>query len=199
MSNSVIPIILAAGKGGRFGSKNKLLYELDSKSILEITLSSFIEKFDIITVVIGHEKDKILKLISSLHLSGLKTVYNENWEEFGMSSSVKKGIDYILNNFNVSGVLIHPGDIPYITKHDIESILKAAELSQYKNIIIPQNNSRNGHPMFLPLDMLPEVLKISEKTQGLRGFLSQNESKKMYVQCGKGVLKDIDTKADIGK
>ena len=95
------------------------------------------------------------------------------------------------------GVLIHLADIPFVKKVDITKIMTEAHNSYYKNIIIPKFNDKNGHPLFIPKEMLHKVLFINEKSEGLRGFLNQSKSEILSVECSEGILKDIDFKSDL--
>ena len=197
MKTSIIPIILAAGKGGRFGDENKLLHVLNGKPILQHSIEVFLNVLNIVVVVIGNNKDTLITFLKSIDEKRITPIYNNTWKEGGMSSSVKKGVKYVKENFSSQGILIHPGDIPYITKNDIELIIKKAKEEHYKKIIIPQYQQKNGHPMFIPQNLFSEVFEITESSEGLRGFLKQNENNKIFVTCNKGILNDIDTKEDI--
>jgi CTP:molybdopterin cytidylyltransferase MocA len=197
MNDKIIPIILAAGKSKRFGKENKLFYTIKNKKILELTLEVFLNSFKSIIVVIGHDKEDMVEFLSFYDPSRVNYIHNDKWDLDGMSSSVKKGIEFIKSSFNCFGILIHPGDVPFITETDIKSIVAKAEQESFQKLIIPQFEMKNGHPLFIPKPLLSQVLKISESSEGLRGFLKKNHSLITFVQCSKGVLRDIDYKTDL--
>jgi len=197
MNSSIIPIILAAGKSGRFGSENKLLYKITTKSILEMTLSPFIENFDTIIVIIGAYKSEMINYLSRYNTDQVFPIFNDEWKSSGMSSSIKKGIQFIQNKYKSQGVLIHPGDIPFITSNDLQVIITEVEQEKYQKIIIPEYKLKHGHPVFIPSFLFSETLSISEQTEGLRGFMIKNDHYKKYVICSEGILKDIDKKEDL--
>ena len=197
MYDKIIPIVLAAGKGNRFGPNNKLLYKIDGKSILERTLDVFLKNFEHILVVLGNERDKIGNLLDVYDQNQVKPIYNNNWEGEGMSSSVKIGVTYSIEHYTSFGVVIQPGDMPYSTENSVHSVILKAKEFNYQKIVIPQYKGKRGHPLFIPGKFLSQVLKINEKTQGLKGFISQNDNEIVYVECSKEILKDIDRKEDI--
>lgn len=197
MNSSIIPIILAAGKSGRFGNENKLLYKLTDKTLLEITLTSFIAVFETIIIVIGSYKTEMTHFLSKYNTNQVIIVFNDEWDTNGMSSSIKKGLQFIQSKYDPQGVLIHPGDIPFITLGDLRLICSKAEQENYQKIIIPEHNLKHGHPVFIPNFLFSEVFAISEKREGMKGFMIKNDHLKKYVICGKGILRDIDTKEDL--
>lgn len=197
MIDSVIPIILAAGKGSRFGKEIKLLHNIDNKFILEKAIESYIDNFNIIIVILGPESIKIQEKLNALGYTNIKTVINEQWQTGGMSSSVKKGVEFAKVNYDCKGILIQPGDMPFITQNDIEKICEKAEAEGYQKIVIPQFKGKNGHPLFIPKSLFLQVAEISEASQGLKGLLIEQTDIKTFVQCGKGILKDIDTRNDL--
>lgn len=199
LNDSIIPLILAAGKSSRFGLENKLLYKVEGKYLIEHTLQAFIDIFKTIIIVIGYDKNKVVKIIEKINHSNSKIIHiiNEDWDTGGMSSSVKKCIEYINDYYSCNGILIHPGDIPFITKNDIKLIVFKAMNENYQKIIIPQNKSKNGHPVYLPNKFFHQINQINEKTEGLRGFLKEHSKHKKFISCGPGILKDIDEKKDI--
>lgn len=197
MNTTIIPIILAAGRGSRFGRENKLLYNLYGKPMIQHSLEIFLELFEKVVIVLGNDKETMINFLNSFNKNKINYISNNNWEEGGMSSSVKIGIKYVDENFLSLGVLIHPGDIPLITKDDIESILNTIKKSNYKKVVIPQYRSKNGHPLFIPKNLFSEIYKINESSEGLKGFLKGNSTNIFFANCGKGILKDIDSKVNV--
>ena len=197
MIDTIIPIILAAGKGSRFGEEWKLLYKINNQTILEKTLNVFLTNFTTIVVITGHESEKIQEILKNKLYDGIKVILNENWNTGGMSSSVKKGIEYVVSNDTCNGVLIQPGDMPFITKNDVEVVIIKAKEENYKKLILPQYEGRTGHPLFIPCLLFTQVLEINEESYGLKGFMKKNINQQIFVQCRKFVLKDVDEKKNL--
>ena len=197
MIDDIIPIILSAGKGSRFGKEFKLLYKIGDQSILEKTLNAYLMSFASIIVITGHQSEKIQEILKNKLYTGVKVIFNENWNTGGMSSSVKKGIEYVVSNDTCNGVLIHPGDMPFITKNDVEAVIIKAKEENYKKLILPQHEGRTGHPLFIPRLLFAQALEINEESYGLKGFMKKNTNQQIFAQCSKFVLKDIDEKKDL--
>ena len=196
MIETIIPIILAAGKGGRFKEGYKLIYNIDGKPLILKTLDPFLEFFKKIVVVIGFDSNNMTKILENID-SKIKINVNDNWEKGGMSSSIITAIKYISNINNCLGTLIHPGDIPHITVDDLEKIILKVKDLNYEKIVIPQFENKNGHPIYIPKTKFSEILTINEESKGLRKFVKNNLSDIIYVEVGKGILKDIDQKSDL--
>ena len=201
MNKTIIPIILAAGNSKRFGTENKLLYNINNKSMIENTLKHFIGNFNDIIVVLGFDMEKISIFLQKVDFKGsnLHIVKNIDWNIKGMSSSVKKGVEYVLSNCITKGMLIHPGDIPFLQHEDIKRIISAVNRNNYDKIIIPKHQKNKGHPLYIPINLAHEVLKIDEDSEGLRGFLTKYKDLKIFTECSEGILRDIDTKLDVNK
>ena len=68
--NRIDCFILAAGMSKRMGNENKLLKKIDNKTILNHTLNNHIEsKINNINLILGHQKDIILKHIDQQKIS----------------------------------------------------------------------------------------------------------------------------------
>ena len=162
-----------------------------------MTLESFITIFKEVIVVIGSYKEEMINFLQKYNASQVIPVFNDQWDINGMSSSIKKGLEYVDQEYTVKGILIHPGDIPFISPNDINSIISEAKQKSFQKIIIPQYSQKHGHPVFIPKFLFSEVFKITEENEGLRGFMNQNNQYKIFVNGSKGTIKDIDKKEDV--
>lgn len=196
MTYKIASIILAAGSSSRFG-ENKFLTLVGDRSLIQRTLESFSThnetKNDVI-VVTGHYTKELKPILSK---NNVRQIHNPSFN-YGMSSSIQTGIDSLQNNINeFSGLFIHPGDIPLISKEDIDRML-IAHRSLPDKIIIPKYNGKRGHPILIPQNLYPELSNLNDETQGLRGLIQSNEENIKYVNVNnQGILEDIDTRADL--
>ncbi|ARM75096.1 nucleotidyltransferase family protein [Acidianus manzaensis] len=181
-------IVLAAGEGKRFKG-NKLLATLKGKSIITYALES-INNLDRVVIAGRYAKELID------HLKNEIIIYNPSWNK-GVSSSIKLGIRFFQD---YDGVLVVLGDMPLVTKNDIEKIL-----SRFDNnceAVIPTYNNLWGNPVLLSNKLFPKLLTL-EGDQGAKQILKIEEEKSssnIYtVECSIGVTLDIDTKEDINK
>lgn len=196
MTPKIASIILAAGESKRFG-ENKLLIRLGDQPLLEHTLKAFTDhqmlQNDII-VVTGYYTEELKPILKKYKV---KQKYNPSFNR-GMSSSIQSGLELLKENLGeFTGILIHPGDIPFITNQDLEGLI-SCHISLPDKIIIPKFNSKRGHPIIIPKILFPELDLIGEETKGLSGLIRASDSAIKYVNVNnQGILEDIDTKKDL--
>jgi len=198
----VSAVILAAGKSTRFPG-NKMLKEIMLGGIKAPIIRHTVRKFlnsrgvDEVVVVLGHEKEKIMNVLSDLEV---KFVISRNYEE-GMSYSVKAGVKAVMKYADVAA--IHPGDVPFILPSTLETLLNRARKEYGKGkefIIIPKYKPLNkgGHPLIIGGGLLPYVMDISEEGRGLKSFLNRFRNRIIYIETDDlGVLADIDRPEDL--
>ncbi|PWI46725.1 hypothetical protein CEE45_15340 [Candidatus Heimdallarchaeota archaeon B3_Heim] len=194
-------IILAAGESRRFPTQNKLLYEfVPGMSILESVLLAFLQsEINKIVIVTGHDSLNIIEkinILSSRHQTPVSTVFNDNYQSGGMSSSIITGLKAVIN---ADAVLITPADIPLIPTSVINAMISFC-LHDSHDIIIPTFNQRKGHPILLKSTLFPEILLISEKHRGLKEITTKHRKEIVYLPMQEsGILNDLDTIKDLKK
>lgn len=176
-------VILAAGLSSRAGA-NKLLMDLEGKSILERCLDSMSGVCSRIIVVGGHRfYDLELLLKSYRRLPPLEVIYNEAYKE-GMFSSIIKGICQVRQ----ARFFLCPGDYPLIRKQTYRDLL-----CHKSDIIVPTYRERRGHPVLIASHLIPSVVDGSNTT--LRDFINANHPD--YIEVSDpGILMDVDTMED---
>jgi molybdenum cofactor cytidylyltransferase len=196
-SEWIAVVILAAGQSKRFG-KNKLLTDFKGKKLIEHTLEPYLDNREIfknIIVVLGSLKDDFQSLLNDLQLH---TIYNPDFQTMGMISSVKLGISKLEehNLGNCKGVIIHPADIPFVRKEEINRIIEKA--GPENTIIIPSYKNQRGHPLFLSKDLISDLLELSDIEMGLRGYLHKKSDIVKYVELDSTrILFDVDKIEDL--
>ncbi len=188
-------IILAAGESKRFLG-NKLLYQLKpNETVIQIMVKKVLQsRVDKIVVVLGHEADQIQQEIDEIKENRLETVVNPHYKYGGMSSSVIKGLECVLNT---EGTFISPGDIPILPTAIIDAMIDLFFVTK-ESIIIPSLLGRKGHPILIKSQLYSEVLKINERERGLKGLIQKFQNQIRYLTTNeKGILSDIDTLEDL--
>ena len=110
-------ILLAGGKGTRMLSKKaKVLQVLAGKSFLEHTLSSAKEISDRVSIIVGFDKDSVIKEVSKL--SKIAKTFEQK-DQIGTADAVKTAIDFIEEN---EKTLILYGDVPLIKKSTLKKL-----------------------------------------------------------------------------
>lgn len=110
-------IITAGGTSSRYGNMNKLLEKINDKTVLEETVSKFID-FDEIDEIIISANSSIIEILQQLFNNPkVKIVEGGNTRQ----KSVYNALQVVKNDY----VLIHDGARPLIRKDTIAYVLEA--------------------------------------------------------------------------
>jgi molybdenum cofactor cytidylyltransferase len=179
-------IILAAGESKRMGSPKMLLPFMGITIIENVIANVSGSKVDNIMVVLGADRDSIVKLIRT---KAVNYCYNENYKD-GMLSSVMCGFRNI--PIDHSAVLVFQGDQPLITPKAINSVIEVY-LSSGKGIVIPVYESKRGHPILIDRKYRNEIQKLNP-AEGLRSLALKYSDDVLEVNTDvAGILRDFDT------
>ena len=167
------------------GETNKLLAQIDGKSLLQHVISNLIESnIDKIVVVIGHESEKIIQHISH---SSIVFAKNDDFKK-GLSSSIKAGVAKIQSS--ADAVLIVHADMPFVEAGVINKIVNA--LNNHSNIVIPRYKQKDGNPLLWPSEYFGQLKQLTGD-QGAKQILGGYLDKITYVDVDNiGILVDID-------
>ncbi|AHC51258.1 4-diphosphocytidyl-2C-methyl-D-erythritol kinase [Sulfolobus acidocaldarius SUSAZ] len=176
-------IILAAGEGKRFGG-NKLLATIDNTPIIIKTIDSV--KFLDRVIIVGKYYKELLDVLSNEIV-----IYNPNWRE-GISSSIKLGVRFF---FDFDGVLVLLGDMPLITENTVKKIV--SEFKENCYAVIPVHKGTRGNPVLLSRVLYEKIMNLKGDV-GARMILGELKKENICeVECGREVLIDVDTPADL--
>ena len=110
-------IITAGGTSSRYGNTNKLLENINDKTVIEETVSKFVD-FDEIDEIIISANNSIIEILSELLKNPkIKIIEGGNTRQ----KSVYNALQVIKNEY----VLIHDGARPLIRKDTIAYVLEA--------------------------------------------------------------------------
>lgn len=99
-----------------------------------------------------------------------------------------------LTNAPVTSALLWPVDHPFVTLASVLAIMDAARTGA--QIAIPVHESRRGHPTWFHRETWRELMTIADG--GARGVIHADPSRVADVAVqDRGVLRDIDTRADL--
>jgi len=175
----MIIVILAAGLSRRFGSANKLLYEIDGESLIHHVAREACSAYET-RVVVGHQENLIKGALSDLPVS---FVYNPDYEK-GQFTSAQAGIKGIDKPF-----FIMLGDLVKIRR---ESYLELSGLLEGHDAVRPFYRGVPGHPVLLAAHMA-KVLLQCPANYSVRKALEGRD-----VHCHEGLddswIADMDTR-----
>lgn len=213
-SDSFDIILIAAGLSTRLNGHQKALHNFAGETLLFYSLSSALKTSDV-ALVVGHEKDKVIKealrvkeqldAINSSNQYSLKhnlnIVYNENYKE-GQYSSVVCGVKAISGTRPFALSLC---DLPFVRSEDYTALFSA--LGSY-DVLRPFIRERGtdvlkpSHPVFFKGTM-KEFFLNHENFKSVRSLLEEckgelsinnfeyNANKKMNI--------DFDYESDFDK
>jgi molybdenum cofactor cytidylyltransferase len=175
---SVQGVLLAAGFSSRMGC-NKLILELNGRTVLERCLDSMSRVCSRIFVVGGHRARELEPLIK--HYPQSQLILNQAYSE-GMFSSVLCGIKQVYED----RFFLCPADYPLIPQETYQQLLQVDG-----EIIIPTFNGRRGHPVLMESRVISDILNGNYAS--LKHFISLRDPKYAEVS-DPGILIDIDTR-----
>lgn len=183
-------MILAAGAARRM-NQAKMLLPFKQSSILETIIEQAKEIHpDQICVVTGFYHHQIIEKIQD---DQIRLVYNEDWEE-GMSSSIKKGLAYLLNqNSGIDAVLILVADQPFITGTLLNEMIEL-QTKTNKGIVAASYAGVSGTPVLFQSHHLSNLEKLMGD-KGARSILQQYRDDLVTIDFPLGEI-DIDTEDD---
>ncbi len=171
--NTVIAIILASGKGTRFGMP---------KAEAGFGGKSFVQ----------HIEDSL----QAAELS--RIVLADSYHSPDMLATLRLAVSDIMlkQSGEVSGYLIFPVDFPFVTPDTIRSLI-SAHLEHPNAVIHPLFMVRRGHPIIIPAST---NLLADDEGKGLREVLSKNHLEHIDVPVSDtGILSNINTPEDLHK
>ena len=201
-------IILAAGKGERFGG-DKCLARLPNGMAMGVAAASNLAQFVDQLICVVRPQDKLLQM--ELLRAGLKIVICQD-ADAGMSASLRAGIKASPNV--TSGWIIALADMPLIKPSTYQAVVtEAIKQAKYlkhtkaikqdqtvsaaqQPIIVPSYKGQDGHPVYFPARFRDELLALSGD-RGAKKLLHQYpEFVQRIALDDAGILQDFDTRAD---
>ena len=185
MHPDISAIILAAGKGKRFGEP-KAFAKIDNMSFLDLSISKLcsLNIAEILVVV----KEKI-----NLNFNNIKQVINIR-HNAPMLSSIYEGIKN--SDMKTSGYMIYPVDYPYIGKDTLERLINAYSRNTDK-VIMPIYQGMSGHPVIIPASLADKINDV-ELEGGLGALIKNSHIEVEYIEVpDEGILKNINYKSDL--
>jgi CTP:molybdopterin cytidylyltransferase MocA len=184
-------VVPAAGRATRFGG-GKLTAAIGGHPMLSVTLASLLDAgaSRVIVVVADGAAFEQIELISDPRVSILVNPDPDR----GMFSSIQIGVAAI--DSDVDRVLVLPGDMPFVRAATV-SLIACTDQGAMQPLV-PAYQGKSGHPLSIPRVLLSGVLR-SESTSDLKTALQRLVGRPATIDVDDpGVLRDIDTKADLG-
>ena len=185
----VAAIVLAAGRGSRFGAG-----EDDSKVLAPhqgLTLVAHVvaavhgSRAAPVVVVTGHAAGLVAMSVAGPDVT---IVHNADYGR-GMAGSLKAGLAAL--PARSAGVLILLGDMPLVTTATLDALIAAFEAGG-ADAIVPTYQGRRGNPVLIGRALFPAMTRL-EGDQGARRLLEGRDTVRALAVDDPGVVVDVDT------
>ena len=185
-SPTVAAIVLAAGRGTRFGDEPKLLAEFDGKALVRHAVETALGADLPTMVVLGHRGADIRAALADLPVT---YVSNDAYAD-GLSTSLKAGFAALPLGAEAAIVLL--GDMPMLDRELLRQLIATWVQAGQPSAVIPVAEGRRGNPVLLSRRLAPDIATLTGDSGAGPLLRSVADVVEMPVETP-GVLIDIDT------
>jgi molybdenum cofactor cytidylyltransferase len=187
-AQSIVAIVLAAGRSTRMGGSNKLIAEIGGKPLVRIAAEQALaSRAKPVIVVTGHQRERVEAALAGLPV---RLVHNPDFAD-GLATSVRAGIAAV--PAAADGAVICLGDMPQVDAALIDRLIDAFAPEQGALAVIPTINGKRGNPVLWSRRFFPELMAI-EGDIGARALIGRYGEAVIEVPVtGAAALTDIDT------
>jgi len=186
---TVVGILLAAGRGTRFGGA-KLVAPLPGSGVpvAVAALKNLRAALPDVIAVVRPDDDALAALLEG---EGARVIRAERADE-GMGASLAAGVAAAAD---ANGWLVALADMPWIAPATHARV--AAGLRDGARIVAPQCNGRRGHPVGFAAALREELLALGGD-EGARRVLQAHRDALTPIEVDDaGVLRDVDRPGDL--
>jgi molybdenum cofactor cytidylyltransferase len=191
----IAAVLLAAGESRRMGRPKLTLPWGKGGSVIAQVVSRFREAgADPLLVVTGGDREEVEQALQG---TGAQCLFNPNYRQGGMLSSIKVGLSGLLDG-EAEAAMMAPADLPSLTVGTLRGLLDHWRRSG-ADLVVPSYEMRRGHPVLMGRAHWQSVLDLAEG-ETLRDFLRRKADQIDYVVVDDpGVIQDLDTPEEYGR
>lgn len=186
---SIAGLILAAGRGTRFGADKRLAHLPGGRTLLEATLARHAGVSQPLLIVLRPD-DEAASVLARQH--GAQVLICDHADQ-GMGHSLACGARALLAMPDVKGVVVDLADMPSVSAETLRRVHQA--LRDQGQAVVPLYRGQMGQPRGLPRACF-EALSQLHGDQGARHLLDWQQAVHIEVDDA-GILLDIDRPADL--
>ena len=191
--SDVAAILLAAGRGTRFGEEPKLLAPLGGKALVRHVAEAAVRSTaDPVIVVTGHRADAVQAELKGLPV---KIVHNPLFAD-GLSTSLKTGFSALPPETRAALILL--GDMPLVSASLIDALLAGWHGQGKPAALIPTLDGRRGNPVLISRALQAAIEELSGDV-GAGPVLRGRSDVVEWPTTDHAVVQDIDTKEEFRK
>ena len=193
MSSHPTVIVLAAGRGSRFGGdRHKLMHQWMGATVLEATLArAMSSQLPLVVVTTEGLSSSVREYVAARDVVVLPSIGDDDRAPLGVGYSIAAGV---AASPNASGWLLLPADMPMIEAATIRAV--AAKLSTHP-VVFAQYGGRRGHPVGFSAELYSELVRLTGD-EGAKRLVARYPAVGVPVN-DEGVVVDIDTPDDLAR
>jgi molybdenum cofactor cytidylyltransferase len=183
-------IILAAGESTRLGYPKQIAKYKD-KTLLQLAIDAANgAKAEKKVLVLGANRDEIKK---SFRGDSIPNIPNQDWEK-GMSSTLHKGLEYLLKFNQPDQIIIMLCDQPFVDSKLLNKLI-ATQKKSGKGIVACEYSETVGVPILFTKAYYSDLMKLTGD-EGAKKIALANPEDTATVSFPRGKV-DVDTEEDL--
>jgi molybdenum cofactor cytidylyltransferase len=189
----VAAIVLAAGRGTRFGDELKLLAQIGGKALVrhaaEAAVGSLVDPVIVVTGYCSNEVE------AALHGLPVQILYNALYAQ-GLSTSLRAGFSALPPTTRAAVILL--GDMPFVKADLIDALVAEWRERGEPAALVPTLDGRRGNPVVLSRDLQAMIEDLSGDV-GAGSLLRKRSDVLEWPTTDPAVAQDIDTREELAK
>jgi molybdenum cofactor cytidylyltransferase len=191
--SDVAAIVLAAGRGTRFGDEPKLLARIGDKPLVRHVVEAAVgSSADPVIVVTGHRSDEVEAALQGLFVQ----IINNALFAQGLSTSLQAGFSALPATAQAVVVLL--GDMPFVRADLIDTLVDEWRERGGPSALVPTFQGRRGNPVVLSRALQAEIEGLSGDI-GAGPLLRGRSHVVEWATNDPAVAQDIDTTEQFAK
>jgi molybdenum cofactor cytidylyltransferase len=191
--SDVAAIVLAAGRGTRFGDGPKLLAHVGGKALVRYAAVAAVGSLvDPVIVVTGYRSSEVE---AALHGLPVQILYNALFAQ-GLSTSLRAGLSALPPTTRAAVILL--GDMPFVKADLIDALVAEWRERGEPAALVPTLDGRRGNPVVLSRDLQAMIEDLSGDV-GAGSLLSKRSDVLQWPTTDPAVAQDIDTREELAK
>jgi molybdenum cofactor cytidylyltransferase len=184
--SAVAALILAAGRGSRFGADAKLLADFRGKPLVRDVADQVIaSRAAPVIIVLGHRQEEIAAALSG---AAVRQHVNPRFAE-GLSTSLQAGFEALPDETEAALVVL--ADMPQISTALMDRLIETWRQTR-PPAVVPSFHGQRGNPVVLSRQLAGEVAALTGDMGAAPLLRRLSGVVELPVECD-GILRDVDT------